>query len=136
MNIQLLLEYEYPDETWSFNGESTYENLEWDSNNSISKPTEQEFQIKWTNLVSTLKLKHLRDVRDNLLNECDWIVIKSYSRGETVPTNWAEYMQTLRDLPETATVQLDSNLFEVTNLTEILPIRPDGKQLIGDITKT
>lgn len=136
MNIQLLLQYEYPDETWSFNGETVYQNLEWGADNSISKPTEEELQIKWTTLVSNLKLKHLRDVRNNLLNECDWIVIKSYSRSEPVPTNWVEYMQTLRDLPENATVELDSNLFEITNLAQILPFRPDGKQLPSDVAKT
>lgn len=41
-----------------------------------------------------------RRLRDKLLSECDWVTLRAYSRGEPVPTEWAEYMQALRDVPQ------------------------------------
>ena len=40
----------------------------------------------------------VRSRRDGLLQETDWIVAKSYERGEPVPSDWASYRQALRDI--------------------------------------
>lgn len=40
----------------------------------------------------------VRDSRDRLLQESDWIVAKSYERGEPVPADWVSYRQALRDI--------------------------------------
>ena len=40
----------------------------------------------------------VRIKRDRLLGECDWITLRAYSRNEPVPTEWAAYMQALRDI--------------------------------------
>ncbi len=44
-----------------------------------------------------------RAERDRRLAETDWIVTRSYERGEPVPEAWAAYRQALRDLPERLT---------------------------------
>jgi len=44
------------------------------------------------------ELKNIRVARDQLLQDTDWIVIKSLESGETDP-EWIEYRQKLRDLP-------------------------------------
>jgi hypothetical protein len=37
--------------------------------------------------------------RDALLRASDWVVLRSYERGEPVPKTWADYRQSLRDVP-------------------------------------
>ncbi len=44
----------------------------------------------------------VRSERDSLLQETDWIVIKSYERGENIPAEWELYRQALRDITEQA----------------------------------
>jgi hypothetical protein len=42
--------------------------------------------------------RNIRSRRDGLLQETDWIVIKSYERGENIPAVWELYRQALRDI--------------------------------------
>ena len=44
------------------------------------------------------KLLMLRNLRNELLNESDWIVTKSLEAGVVVPEEWRTYRQELRDL--------------------------------------
>jgi hypothetical protein len=40
-----------------------------------------------------------RAKRNRRLAETDWVVVRAYERGESVPEAWAAYRQALRDLP-------------------------------------
>jgi hypothetical protein len=51
--------------------------------------------------------KLMRKERDKRLQEVDWIVNRAYSSAQPVPTEWATYMQALRDLPSTSTPTLN-----------------------------
>lgn len=42
--------------------------------------------------------RNIRSLRDGMLQETDWIVIKSYERGENIPAQWELYRQALRDI--------------------------------------
>lgn len=42
--------------------------------------------------------RNIRSRRDGLLQETDWIVIKSYERGQNIPAEWELYRQALRDI--------------------------------------
>jgi len=42
--------------------------------------------------------RNIRSLRDDLLQETDWIVIKSYERGQNIPAEWELYRQALRDI--------------------------------------
>ena len=42
--------------------------------------------------------RNIRSRRDNLLQDTDWIVIKSYERGQNIPAEWELYRQALRDI--------------------------------------
>ena len=44
------------------------------------------------------KLLMLRNLRNELLSESDWIVTKSLEAGVAVPNEWKTYRQELRDL--------------------------------------
>ena len=46
--------------------------------------------------------RNIRSRRDGLLQETDWIVIKSYERGQNIPAEWELYRQALRDITEQA----------------------------------
>ena len=42
--------------------------------------------------------RNIRFRRDGLLQETDWIVIKSYERNVNIPAEWELYRQALRDI--------------------------------------
>lgn len=42
--------------------------------------------------------RNIRAQRDSLLSETDWVVVKSYERGENIPAVWELYRQALRDI--------------------------------------
>jgi hypothetical protein len=76
-----------------------YEMLKWYEENTLPKPTLEEIEEKWNEHLTAQPLKELRQKRDKLLAECDWVTLKAYSTQKVVPKAWRDYMQTLRDLP-------------------------------------
>jgi hypothetical protein len=48
-----------------------------------------------------LSLERLRQKRNSLLAQTDWIVAKSLEAGEAVPNAWKTYRQQLRDITTT-----------------------------------
>lgn len=44
--------------------------------------------------------RNIRSRRDSLLSQSDWIVVKSYERGQNIPAEWELYRQALRDITE------------------------------------
>jgi len=83
----------------------TYSGLEWDSNNTQTKPTEEEVNAKFTELKNELPIKLLREERDRRLKETDWRA----SSDLNLPESWRAYRQALRDLPANAKPKLDEN---------------------------
>lgn len=96
-----------PGAQWVLRGEE-YSGLEWLDQNQ-TKPTEAELRAKIVELETIEPLRLLRIERDKKLAAVDWEVTKAYSKGEPVPTELVQYMQALRDLPNTATPSLDLN---------------------------
>ena len=76
-------------------------------------PTEEEIQEKIAELNAAEPLRLLRIERDRLLQQTDW----TQNRDVTLANDaeWAAYRQALRDLPNTATPELD----EYGNLTNV-----------------
>ena len=77
----------------------TYSGLEWDSNNTQTKPTEDEVNVKLVELEKEEPFKLLREERNRRLSECDWVVTKYAEYGYNIPKEWRTYRQALRDLP-------------------------------------
>ena len=77
-------------------------------NPSAVKPTEQEINNK----IAAYPLQELREKRNVLLAETDWMAFKDV----TLPAAWKTYRQALRDLPATANPTLDEN-GQLTNIT-------------------
>ena len=60
-------------------------------------------------------MRRLRIQRDLLLARTDWVVTKAAETGVAVTTEWKEYRQALRDLPSSATPELDGHT--IKNIT-------------------
>ena len=81
-----------------------YERLVW-QDESQTKPTEDEVNVKVTELVNAYPMRLLREERDRLLKETDWRASSDLIISEA----WKSYRQSLRDLPALSTPKLDSN---------------------------
>ena len=46
-----------------------------------------------------ITLEYLRDMRDDLLQECDWTQMPDSPLSDSKKAEWATYRQALRDLP-------------------------------------
>ena len=108
-----------PGSEWSCDG--TYDSIVWVKGNGHDKPSESAVNAKITEIENTKSMVELRRQRDARLAECDWVVTKSLESGSSVASNWKTYRQQLRDLPSSASPQLDSN----ENLTNVTwPTKP------------
>tara|TARA_Y100000389_G_scaffold132131_1_gene129546 strand:+ start:644 stop:1030 length:387 start_codon:yes stop_codon:yes gene_type:complete len=96
-------------------GESIYDNILWiDEEN---KPDESVILSKIEEINNLQPLKILREERNLLLDKTDKYVVIDYPHpSEEVKQAWLTYRQELRDLPTTATPQLDEN-GNLTNVT-------------------
>ena len=91
-------------------------NLIW-KDDITSKPTDAEIEAKRIELQNALPINKLRRERDNKLKKCDVYGLSDYPfTNDTIKQAWLTYRQALRDLPATASPQLDSNGF-LTNVT-------------------
>ena len=95
-----------PDSSWNLNG-SEYSDLEWLDSGAI-KPTETEINNKISELDAAEPMRLLREERNQLLSETDWVVARSTETGVAIPNDWKTYRQALRDLPASSSPQLDS----------------------------
>ena len=96
-----------PGAQWALRGDDL-SGLEW-SDSVQTKPTETEINNKISELDAAEAMKLLREERNVLLSETDWMVIKSQETGVAIPDAWKTYRQALRDLPASSTPTLDAN---------------------------
>ena len=109
-----------PVASWELTG-SEYSGLEW-LDSSQTKPTETEINNKITELDSAEAMRLLREERNQLLSETDWMVTRSIETGVAMSNDWKTYRQALRDLPASSSPSLDEfydlNFSSVTWPTE------------------
>ena len=75
-------------------------------------PTEEQIQAKIAELEAAEPLRLLREQRNQLLAESDWMANSDVTMSE----EWRIYRQALRDLPANSTPELDEN-GQLTNIT-------------------
>ena len=110
-----------PNEGMAYNSElpPIANKIIYDSESTI-KITQEELDNKIAELQAAEPLRLLRIQRNQLLQETDW----TQNRDVTLANDaeWAAYRQALRDLPNTATPELD----EYGNLTNVTwPEKPE-----------
>ena len=94
-----------------------YNKLKWYETNTELKPTLAECEAAWQEILNEAPIKKLREERNIKLLETDKYSITDWPHAsEEVKQAWITYRQELRDLPATATPQLDEN-GELTNVT-------------------
>ena len=94
-----------------------YNRLKWSETNTQPKPTLAECEAAWKEIISEAPMKQLREKRDKKLFDTDYRIVADFPYpSEEVKQTWVTYRQALRDLPATATPQLDENGF-LTNVT-------------------
>ena len=101
-----------PGAQWVLRG-SNYSDLEW-LDGSQTKPTETEVNNKVTALDAAEPMRLLRVERDKRIAKTDWRA----SSDLTLASAWSTYRQALRDLPGSASPQLDSEYkLDLTSVT-------------------
>lgn len=72
--------------------ESTFERVSRDP---------KDFGVTWDDIVAESNLCKLRKVRNSLLEETDWVTLRSLSTGNPIPNEVLTYQQELRDITNT-----------------------------------
>ena len=85
-----------------------YSGIEW-LDSVQTKPTETEINNKISELDAAEAMRLLREERNVLLSETDWVTARSIDTGVAISNDWKTYRQALRDLPANSTPSLDSN---------------------------
>jgi len=93
--------------------------VKWNEDNAQKQPSDAEFETKITELKKLQPMRHLRNERNQLLNESDWMA----GQDRTMTQAEKDYRQELRDLPTTQTPTLneDGNTVGIT-----WPTKPTG----------
>lgn len=98
--------------------DNDYNTIVWSETNIQQKPTLAECEAAWQEIMTEVPMKQLREERDNKLLETDkYTSIPDWPHAsEEVKQAWLTYREALRDLPATASPQLDEN-GNLTNVT-------------------
>ena len=94
-----------PGAEWILRGDDL-SGLEW-LDSSYTIPTETEINNKISELDSAEAMRLLREVRNQLLSETDWVAARSIETGVAMSNDWKTYRQALRDLPASSSPSLD-----------------------------
>lgn len=93
-----------PGKTWV----NRVDYIEWDESQwapTDIKPTYLQINAIIDQLRAAEPMRLLREERDRLLKESDWVVVYALEHGTDIPQEWRAYRQTLRDLPSTSSPQ-------------------------------
>ena len=103
---------------WSMT-DNNYDTLEWEDINAKSKPTHNELLEKVNELNNIKPLEVLREKRNELLDKTDKYMVSDFAySSEQVKQDWITYRQTLRDLPENSSPQINiTDRIETNNET-------------------
>ena len=88
-------------------GENSYENIEWNVGIVTTPPTKEQVLTKAQELYDGEAMKRLRIHRKILMSESDWTQGADSPLSDEKKAEWATYRQALRDLPSTASPELD-----------------------------
>ena len=105
-----------PNSEWAVTGDQ-YSRLTWLDKNQ-TKPTEEEVNEKISELEKEEPMRLLRQERNKLIAETDWMTIKYLESGIAMSASWKDYRQKLRDLPASSNPKLNSDgLLDMTSVT-------------------
>lgn len=95
----------------------TYAEAEWAEHETRKKPSQEEVDAELTRLIAEEPMEYLREERNKRLAETDWWA----GSDLTMTKEQKDYRQELRDLPSTASPELEevrvSGIATLTNVT-------------------
>ena len=103
-----------PNAEWSCG--DTYSSIIWHKMNGNDEPSESAVNAKIIEINNAKPMVELRRQRDSKLTATDWVVTKADETSGAVSNDWKTYRHALRDLPASASPQLDDN-GNLTNVT-------------------
>ena len=74
----------------------------------------------WKDSANERALEQIRNIRDNLLNQTDWKVIKASEQGEELSEEFKTWRQNLRDIPQDYKASDYDKLMEIDTTTKKL----------------
>ena len=77
-----------------------YSTLRWDESNTDPVPSQEELDTAWPAVRDARAWAQVRAERDRLLADCDWTQVADAPLTAGVKQAWADYRQTLRDIPQ------------------------------------
>lgn len=95
IDYTLILTTKYKGTKWSFDGYK-YEGLDWYDNSS--KPTKEELDSQWGEVLSIRKKQNCKSKAQSLLNESDWADLYSVRQKLENVTEWDTYRDIIRNL--------------------------------------
>jgi hypothetical protein len=95
IDYSLILTINYKGKIWSLNGYE-YEGLEWYDNNP--KPTKEELDSQWEEVLSIIKKEQCKQKAQILLNESDWSDLYSIRNKLENINEWDSYRELIREL--------------------------------------
>lgn len=99
MDIAKVLVEKYNGSKWNL-VDNDYNQLSWEDGNEISKPSLDELEQKWQEVLTEMPAKRLREQRNFLLKKTDMYGLADFGfKTEEEKQAWMEYRQALRDLP-------------------------------------
>ena len=86
----------FPDALWGLTN-NDLRTLSWDEGNADPKPTVEVLDAAWPAVRDARAWAQVRAERDRLLAACDWTQVADAPVDQQA---WADYRQTLRDIPQ------------------------------------
>lgn len=84
---------------WTVSGDD-YGSLDWKPENTIEKPTEETLRALDAEISLELRWDKVKSKRNKLLTSCDWTQIPDSPLSSEQKSEWAQYRQLLRDVPQ------------------------------------
>ena len=98
----------FPDCLYKYQ-DNVYETLEWEDTNPLPKPTKSELENLCKLLKMEIPFNNLREIRNNLLKDTDYIFTTDFPINAEKKTLWEKYRQDLRDLPSNQNPSLNDD---------------------------
>ena len=89
----------HPDALWGLTN-NDLDTLTWDESNADLKPDAASLDAAWPAVRDARAWDRVRVERDRLLAACDWTQVADAPLTAADKQAWADYRQTLRDIPQ------------------------------------
>ena len=117
-------EVDKPKKDWvTLDGEEIAPKLANNILQPVSKDEAKQIAVDrkiWKDSANERALEQIRNIRDNLLNQTDWKVIKASEQGEELSEEFKTWRQNLRDIPQDYKASDYDKLMEIDTTTKKL----------------